>query len=146
MITKVKSKIPMWYLFITESALVWFFLGTAMFIFESVADPELLKTFFGETTAMEILERPFGASIVYAVVVFCGLAGCLFILMHNRFAVLLLIFSFLATLIEQFYWWFILDIGNSLQGIDWFWPVIIPIIPFSLLLLSLKGLSVEWLH
>lgn len=146
MIAKVKSELPMWYMFITESALVWFLLGTAIFIFESLADPELLKTFFGETTATEILERPVGASIVYAVIVFSGFAGCLFILMHNRFAVLLLLFSFLATLIEQFYWWFILDIGNSLQGIEWIWPVIIPFISFSVLLLSLKGLSGDWLH
>lgn len=146
MVTNVKVKTPGWYLFSTETFLVWFLLGTAMFIFESTADPVILNDFFGETTGKEISERPFWASAVYAVIVFSGLVGCILILMQHRLAVKLLSISFLASITEQFYWWFILEIGNSLKGADWILPFAIPLISLSVLLIARKGISKGWLH
>lgn len=92
---EVGPRAPMWFWIVVGVALVWNLLGVAAYLAEA----------FGMAQSPEhramIDARPAWVTAAYALAVFAGALGCVALLTRRRWAVAVLLTSFVALLVQQ---------------------------------------------
>jgi hypothetical protein len=103
--------IPQWFKVVAIIALIWNLLGVLAFVGQMFITPEMLS-------ALPIAEQelyantPIWATVAFAIAVFSGAFGSLFLLMRKSFSTPLLIFSLGGVLVQNVHSFFI---SNSIE-------------------------------
>lgn len=95
-----------WFWYVAAIALIWNLLGVTIYVSEVM---------FGAGGA----SHPLWYTLAFAVAVFAGTLGCIFLLLRRQWALWAFIASLIAVLIQQGYQFLLTDIGQSLSGSDY---------------------------
>lgn len=94
--TKFTNRVH-WSFWLTSTfMLIWCVMGCVNFIMQ--LNPETLS-FYRETERLVIQDRPVWATIGFAVSVFLGALGCIFLLLRRYFSIYLFILSLVGTIV-----------------------------------------------
>jgi hypothetical protein len=110
-VVKETKVIPSWFKIVAIIALIWNLLGVVAFVGQMLITPEMLS-------ALPIAEQelyantPLWATAAFAIAVFSGAFGSLFLLMRKSLATPLLIFSLVGVLVQNVHSFFI---SNSIE-------------------------------
>jgi len=109
-----KAPAPVWFTVVAILALLWNLLGSAAYLWmtwlmPSMITPEVLSTLpEADRAAMEVqlavqAATPAWATSAFAVAVFGGLLGSLFLLLKKNFAIILFTVSLAGLLVQSYY-------------------------------------------
>jgi hypothetical protein len=118
------SKPNIWYWIISVVALIWNAMGVMRYLMQAY-DTEGFRAEFNADQLALLDSTPAWGTGVFAVAVFGGLLGCLFLLLRKKFAVILLGLSLLAVLVQMIYGWFATDMIEVFGKVD---GVVMPLI------------------
>ncbi|RLD24771.1 MAG: hypothetical protein DRI70_07910 [Bacteroidetes bacterium] len=118
------NKPNIWYWIITVVALIWNAMGVMRYLMQAY-DTEGFRAKFNADQLALLDSTPAWGTGVFAVAVFGGLLGCLFLLLRKKFAVILLGLSLLAVLVQMIYGWFATDMIEVFGKVD---GIVIPLI------------------
>ena len=110
-VVKETKVIPSWFKIVAIIALIWNLLGVVAFVGQMLITPEMLS-------ALPIAEQelyantPLWATAAFAIAVFSGAFGSLFLLMRKSLATPLLTFSLVGILVQNVHSFFI---SNSIE-------------------------------
>ncbi len=113
-IIQQSTQFPKYFNLIAGLAIVWNLLGVMAFVGQIFMTPEMLAQ-------MPIAEQelynttPIWVTVAFAIAVFTGTLGCLFLLMKKSVALNILLLSLVAVLVQMFYL-FVLANGFAVYG------------------------------
>ena len=139
------SKPNIWYWIISVVALIWNAMGVMRYLMQAY-DTEGFRAEFNADQLALLDSTPAWGTGVFAVAVFGGLLGCLFLLLRKKFAVILLGLSLLAVLVQMIYGWFATDMIEVFGKVDGIvMPLIVIVVAIFLYFYS-KGATLKgWL-
>ena len=114
-IIQQSTQFPKYFNLIVGLAIVWNILGVMAFVGQIFMTPEMLAQ-------MPIAEQelynttPIWVTVAFAIAVFTGTLGCLFLLMKKSVALNILLLSLVAVLVQMFYL-FVLANGFAVYGL-----------------------------
>jgi hypothetical protein len=110
-VVKETKVIPSWFKIVAIIALIWNLLGVVAFVGQMLITPEMLSAL---TIAEQELyaNTPLWATAAFAIAVFSGAFGSLFLLMRKSLATPLLTFSLVGILVQNVHSFFI---SNSIE-------------------------------
>ncbi|WP_426430374.1 hypothetical protein ACPX19_12655 [Winogradskyella sp. HB-48] len=107
------NKPPIWFWIVSVIAFIWNGLGVHGYISQAYQLSAYTDAYTKEQ--LEVMSTlPSWYTALFAIAVFAGALGCLFLLLRKKIAKLLLILSFIAATIQMIYFLFIAD----LKGVD----------------------------
>ena len=136
---------PSWLKSVAWAALVWNLLGVIAFIMQLLMTPEMISKLPADQQAA-YSNTPLWATLAFAVAVFAGTLGCIFLLLKKALARSCFVVSLIAIFIQQFYNFIVIN-SIELIGISAiFMPILVVIIAILLLQLSHRGKQQHWLN
>ncbi|BDF95728.1 hypothetical protein [Pseudoalteromonas sp. KAN5] len=139
------STAPSWLKSVAWAALVWNLLGVIAFIMQLLMTPEMISKLPADQQAA-YSNTPLWATLAFAVAVFSGTLGCIFLLLKKAVARTCFTLSLIAILIQQFYNFIIINSIELLGASAVFMPLLVIIIAILLLHLSHRGKLQHWLN
>ncbi len=138
------NKIPKWYMVVSTVLLLWNLMGLFAFFSDMMVSPEALKA-MPEATRKLYTEAPSWMPVVYAVAVFMGTIGCIGLVLQKAWALPVLILSFVAVFIQQYYTIFVAKIQDIMGSSSIILPILIFILSVFLIWFANKGIQKKWL-
>ncbi|MEM6804188.1 MAG: hypothetical protein AAF696_22480 [Bacteroidota bacterium] len=127
------TKIPTWFWIVSVAALLWNLVGVFSYLGQAMLTPEgLAELPKGQRVVIET--RPAWATGAFAIAVWGGVLGCIFLLLRKSWAVPTLMLSLAGVLVQNFQAYFLSD------SIDLLGPEAIPI---SISIISI-GVALIW--
>jgi len=142
--TNEPIKPPTWFWVVAAIALLWNLMGVLAYLGEAFATPEMLESMPSEQRDL-IENRPAWATAAYALAVWGGLLGCIFLLLKKGIAQIVFIVSLAGILIQMAYNLFIAESTLSYGPGQVAMVIMIPLIGVLLVFLAKRGKSEEWL-
>ncbi len=137
-------KSPTWFYIVVVIALIWNLLGVFAYLSEVLPTPEMVEKRREEMMKL-IEQRPIWATVAYAVAVWGGALGCLFLILKRKLAHTILVLSFIGVVVQMIYNLFIAESAVSYGPFQIAMIILIPVIGLLLVLLAKKGKRVGWL-
>jgi hypothetical protein len=135
--------IPSWFKAVAITALIWNLLGVLAFALQMMITPEILAG-LPEAERDLYANIPLWVTASFAVAVFSGALGSLFLLMKKSLATPLLMFSLVGVLVQNFHSFFMnkaLEVHGPAAMIM---PVAVILIGIYLIILSKKAQAQGW--
>lgn len=104
--TVEESKTPWWFWLASGLALVWNLLGVGAYITDVRMSHEDMVNAYGQVLADAAAAQPAWVTGAYAIAVFAGALGCLLLLLRKKLAIMVLLLSLIAVILQQGYMWF----------------------------------------
>ncbi|CAM4205627.1 hypothetical protein [Pseudoalteromonas ostreae] len=139
------STAPSWLKSIAWATLVWNLLGVIAFIMQLLMTPEMISKLPADQQAA-YSNTPLWSTLAFAVAVFSGTLGCVFLLLKNAIAQVCFTLSLIAIFIQQFYNFIVINSIELLGASAVFMPLLVIIIAVLLLQLSHRGKQQGWLR
>ncbi|MBE0376868.1 hypothetical protein [Pseudoalteromonas prydzensis] len=139
------STAPPWLKSVAWAALVWNLLGVIAFIMQLLMTPEMISKLPVDQQAA-YSNTPLWSTLAFAVAVFAGTVGCIFLLLKNAIARVCFALSLIAIFIQQFYNFIVINSIELLGASAVFMPLLVIIIAVLLLQLSHRGKQQGWLR
>ncbi|MGO2373167.1 MAG: hypothetical protein ACTJIB_08750 [Pseudoalteromonas prydzensis] len=139
------STTPTWLKSVAWAALVWNLLGVIAFIMQLLMTPEMISKLPVDQQAA-YSNTPLWSTLAFAVAVFAGTVGCIFLLLKNAIARVCFTLSLIAIFIQQFYNFIVINSIELLGASAVFMPLLVIIIAVLLLQLSHRGKQQGWLR
>lgn len=139
------STAPSWLKSVAWAALVWNLLGVIAFIMQLLMTPEIISKLPADQKAA-YSNIPLWSTLAFAVAVFGGTVGCIFLLLKKAVARDCFALSLIAIFIQQFYNFIIINSIALLGASAVFMPILVVVIAITLLMLSHKGKQQGWLQ
>ncbi|MBE0456405.1 hypothetical protein [Pseudoalteromonas prydzensis] len=139
------STTPTWLKSVAWAALVWNLLGVIAFIMQLLMTPEMISKLPVDQQAA-YSNTPLWSTLAFAVAVFAGTVGCIFLLLKNAIARVCFALSLIAIFIQQFYNFIVINSIELLGASAVFMPLLVIIIAVLLLQLSHRGKQQGWLR
>ena len=139
-----QQSIPKWFLIVASIALLWNLMGVLAFISTMMITPEVLA-------AMPVKEReiyestPVWVNVVFALSVFGGALGCIFLLLKKTLALPMLIISLIAVLLQMFNAFVLTDSIEVFGPGGMVMPIMVIIIAIALVWLANNAKNRQWL-
>ena len=137
-------KVPTWFWVVSGLALLWNAMGVMAFIQFMLMTPESMAE-MSEAQQNLHKDTPIWANIAFAFAVIGGLLGCLFILLKKKFALYILIISFIAILIQMYNAFFIMDSFAVFGPGGTIMPIMVIVIAALLIWFAKFSTSKTWL-
>jgi hypothetical protein len=102
------QKPPLWFWILSVLMLLWNGMGVLAYVQDATLSTAALQA-MSETERALRLSRPAWATAAFAVAVFGGVAGCLLLLVRNRFALPVLVLSLLGVIVQMAHAFLIAD-------------------------------------
>ncbi len=135
---------PSWLKSVAWAALVWNLLGVLAFVMHMLMTPEMISKLPLDQQAA-YSNTPLWSTIAFAIAVFGGCLGAVFLLLKNSLARTVFALSLCAIFIQQFYNFIVINSIKLLGASAVFMPLLVVIIAIGLLILSHKGVQQGWL-
>ncbi|MDO6836786.1 hypothetical protein Q4596_14215 [Pseudoalteromonas carrageenovora] len=136
---------PTWLKPLAWAALIWNSLGVIAFVMQMMMTPELISKLPIDQQAA-YSDIPFWSTIAFAIAVFGGLLGCIFLLKKKALAIPTFTVSLAAILLQQYYNFVVINSIDLLGASAVFMPILVIIIAIGLLYISIKGKQQSWLN
>lgn len=134
-----------WFKPVAWAALIWNLLGVIAFIMHIMTSPDMISKLPLDQQAA-YSNTPLWATIAFAVAVFGGALGCIFLLAKKSLATPTFALSLGAIIMQQYYNFFIID-SIALLGISSVvMPLMVVFVALALIYLSIKGKQQGWLN
>tara|TARA_B110000211_G_scaffold155154_1_gene175992 strand:- start:1043 stop:1462 length:420 start_codon:yes stop_codon:yes gene_type:complete len=135
---------PTWLKPLAWAALIWNSLGVIAFVMQMMMTPELISKLPIDQQAA-YSDIPLWSTIAFAIAVFGGLLGCIFLLKKKTLAIPTFAVSLVAILLQQYYNFVVINSIDLLGASAVFMPILVIIIAIGLLYISIKGKQQSWL-
>lgn len=136
---------PTWLKPLAWAALIWNSLGVIAFVMQMMMTPELISKLPIDQQAA-YSDIPLWSTIAFAIAVFGGLLGCIFLLKKKALAIPTFTVSLAAILLQQYYNFVVINSIDLLGASAVFMPILVIIIAIGLLYISVKGKQQSWLN
>ncbi|GEB72535.1 MULTISPECIES: hypothetical protein [Pseudoalteromonas] len=136
---------PTWLKPLAWAALIWNSLGVIAFVMQMMMTPELISKLPIDQQAA-YSDIPLWSTIAFAIAVFGGLLGCIFLLKKKALAIPTFTVSLAAILLQQYYNFVVINSIDLLGASAVFMPILVIIIAIGLLYISIKGKQQSWLN
>tara|TARA_B110000196_G_scaffold309294_1_gene310796 strand:+ start:1195 stop:1614 length:420 start_codon:yes stop_codon:yes gene_type:complete len=136
---------PTWLKPLAWAALIWNSLGVIAFVMQMMMTPELISKLPIDQQAA-YSDIPLWSTIAFAIAVFGGLLGCIFLLKKKTLAIPTFAVSLVAILLQQYYNFVVINSIDLLGASAVFMPILVIIIAIGLLYISIKGKQQSWLN
>ena len=124
---------------------LWNGIGVAAFFSQLMMTPEMIAQ-LPEAQQAVYRDIPVWSYAAYALAVFGGLIGSIFLALGKKLALPVLVISLAGVLVQQYYNFVVIDaIGIMGWGIV-VMPVIVTVIALLLVIISQRGTRSGWLH
>ncbi len=144
MTTETKVKPPTWFWIVSILALLWNLTGAMAYVgqaYMSVEDLAALSE--AERTLFET--QPAWVTGAFAVAVWGGTLGCIFLLLRKKWAKPIFIISLIGIIAQMSYSFFMSNSFEVYGPGGLVMPIMVLIIGIALILFSNKGISKQWL-
>jgi len=135
---------PTWLKPLAWAALIWNSLGVIAFVMQMMTTPELISKLPIDQQAA-YSDIPLWSTIAFAIAVFGGLLGCIFLLKKKALAIPTFAVSLAAILLQQYYNFVVINSIDLLGASAVFMPILVIIIAIGLLYISIEGKQQSWL-
>ena len=136
---------PTWLKPLAWAALIWNSLGVIAFVMQMMMTPELISKLPIDQQAA-YSDIPLWSTIAFAIAIFGGLLGCIFLLNKKALAIPTFTVSLAAILLQQYYNFVVINSIDLLGASAVFMPILVIIIAIGLLYISIKGKQQSWLN
>jgi len=137
--------IPSWFKVVAIIAFIWNLLGVLAFVGQMFITPEMLAEL--PVAEQELYANtPIWATAAFAVAVFAGAFGSLFLLLKKTVATLILTLSLIAVLVQMFHSFFMSNSFEVFGPGGAVMPVMVMLIAIYLVWLSKKAQAQGWFN
>jgi hypothetical protein len=140
--TKNKPSIGFWIVSIV--GLLWNLMGVNAYLQEAYNTAEF-RSNFSEPLLKIMDAKPAWATAAFAIAVFAGALGCVFLLLRKKFAKTMFIISLLGVIVQFSQELFMTNATDYYVTFGWIMTVMIPIIGLFLIWISNKAISKHWI-
>ena len=139
-----KNKIPVWFWIVGWGALLWNLMGVFAYIMQVTMSPEMMAS-MPEAQQEIIANTPAWATGAFALAVFGGAFGSLFLLLKKKLAHPLFILSCVAVLVQRYHSLFM---SNSIEVYGpggAVMPIMVVLFGIGLIWLSRRAIDQNWI-
>ncbi|GLX80025.1 hypothetical protein tinsulaeT_33650 [Thalassotalea insulae] len=136
---------PKWFLVLSILALIWNMLGLMAFISHVMMTPEMIAE-LPEAQQSLYQDTPIWATLAFALAVFSGTSGCIFLVLKKAFANVLFVASLIGILLQNYYTFFVIDSISALGLSSLIMPLLVLTIAIALILMTSKAEQKQWLQ
>jgi hypothetical protein len=135
--------IPSWFKAVAITALIWNLLGVLAFALQMMITPEILAGLPAAERELYV-NIPLWVTISFAVAVFSGSFGSLFLLLKKPLATPLLILSLIGVFVQNFHSFFMSNALEVNGPVGIIMPAVVILFGIYLIILSKKAQSHGW--
>ncbi len=138
------NKPPIWFWIVSILGLMWNAMGVRGYIQTVTQSPAMEKMYNAEQLEA-MYNMPAWAASAFAIAVFCGVLGCLALLIRKSWAIPLFVLSLLGVIVQNIYSYFM---GNTLElmgNVALIWTAAILAIALFLLWFARLARSKSWI-
>ncbi len=130
--SETTTRPPLWFWIVAAMALLWNIVGVISFIGLITMTPEAIAA-MSEAEQALFNNTPAWSTIAFAIGVFGGVFGCLFLLLRKSLTMTLFVASLLGVIVQFTYWLFMTD-AVSVYGVQhaYMMPVLVTVIACAL--------------
>ena len=147
--TNSMNKPPIWFWIVSVIALLWNAMGVMAYIADAYMTDEMISLMDERQQAFQALEMPSWYTACYALAVFCGLLGCIFLLIRKSWAKPMFIISFIAVLGQTLHNYVLNDIyaqmNLTVNTFELSMAIAIPVVAILLILFSRDSARKSWI-
>ena len=144
MTTETKVKPPAWFWIVSVLALLWNLAGVMAYIGQAYMSDEVLAA-MSEAERSLYENQPAWVTGAFAIAVWGGALGCIFLLLRKRWAKPVFVISLIGLLGQLSYNYFLSEAFETFEMIDIAMSVMILVISIALILFSSKAITKQWL-
>lgn len=104
----LNKKPPVWFWIVTVIGLIWNAMGVMQYLGQAYST-DSFKSQYTEEQLNIILNTPAWATAAFAIAVFSGLLGCVFLLLRKRIAYALLLISLIGVIVQMYHNLFVVN-------------------------------------
>ncbi len=144
MTTETKVKPPVWFWIVSVLALLWNLVGVMAYIGQAYMSDEVLAA-MSEAERSLYENQPAWVTGAFAIAVWGGALGCIFLLVRKRWAKPVFVISLIGLLGQLTYNYFLSEALETFETVDIVMSIMILIISIALILFSNKSISKNWI-
>ena len=141
-----RASAPVWFWIIAGAALVWNIVGVLSFVGFATMTPDAIAEKPVAEQAL-LANTPVWSTIAFAIGVFGGVFGCVFLLLKKKLAIPFFIVSLIAVIAQFSYWLFMTD-SIAVYGAQnaFTMPVLVTAIAVALIWFAMSAKRKNWLY
>ncbi|WP_299128663.1 hypothetical protein [uncultured Winogradskyella sp.] len=147
--TNSLNKPPIWFWIVSAIALLWNAMGVMVYIGDAYITKDMIAQLPERQQAFYTLEMPAWYTACYALAVFCGLLGCIFLLLRKTWAKPMFIISFIAVIGQILHNYVLNNIYDkmnlSINTFELSMAIAIPVVAMLLVLFSRDSARKGWI-
>ncbi|EDP70900.1 hypothetical protein FBALC1_09073 [Flavobacteriales bacterium ALC-1] len=147
--TNSMNKPPVWFWIISVVALIWNVMGVMAYLADAFMTDEMISQLDERQQAFQMLDFPAWYTACYALAVFCGVLGCIFLLIRKSWAKPMFIISFIAVLGQVLHNYVLNDIyadmSLSINTFELSMAIAIPVVAILLILFARGSADKGWI-
>jgi CHASE2 domain-containing sensor protein len=144
MTTEIKVKPPVWFWIVSVLALLWNLAGAMAYIGQAYMSDEVLAT-MSEAERNLYENQPAWVTGAFAIAVWGGTLGCIFLLLRKKWAKPVFIVSLIGLIGQLSYNYFLSEAFDTFEIVDMIMSVMILVISIVLIVFSNKAIRKNWL-
>jgi CHASE2 domain-containing sensor protein len=144
MTTETKVKPPVWFWIVSVLALLWNLAGAMAYIGQAYMSDEVLAT-MSEAERNLYENQPAWVTGAFAIAVWGGTLGCIFLLLRKKWAKPVFIVSLIGLIGQLSYNYFLSEAFDTFEIVDMIMSVMILVISIVLIVFSNKAIRKNWL-
>jgi len=146
MTTKSTVKPPVWFYIVSVIALLWNLLGAAAYLNQAFMTEEI-KAALPESQRLLMESIPAWVTASFAVAVWAGVLGCIFLVLRKKWARPILVLSVLGAIVQNSYYFFATDASELFGAFQVIvMPVLVIVIGLLLVVLARHAIAKAWLN
>jgi len=148
--TNSTNKPPIWFWIVSVIALIWNGMGVMAYLGDAYITDEMIAELPERQQALYALDFPAWYTACYALAVFCGFLGCVFLLMKKSWAKPMFLISFIAVLGQVLHNHILNNIYEemnlTINTFELFMAISIPVVAVLLLIFSRSSANKGWIN
>ena len=140
--TNSMYKPPIWFWIVSVIALIWNGLGVMAYLGRAFATDEMIAALPEEQQAEFLVEYPAWYTAAFALAVFCGLLGCIALLIRKKWAHPLFVISALGAIVQHVY----LFMNVEMNGATIVMPILVILVCLFLIWFAKNAISKSWIN
>lgn len=147
--TNSMNKPPIWFWIISVVALIWNGIGVMAYLADAFMTDEMISQMTERQQAFQAIDFPSWYTACYALAVFCGFLGCIFLLLRKSWAKPMFIISFIAVLGQVLHNYVLNDIyadmNLTVNTFELSMAIAVPVVAILLILFARDSASKGWI-
>ena len=143
--TNSMNKPPIWFWIVSVLALIWNAMGVNAYI-QQAYDTESHRAMYTSEQLGQIAEQPTWYTAAFALAVFCGALGCVFLLLRKKWAKILFILSLLGIIGQIINNVVLNDYLKKAGAFVISMQIAVPVVAILLILLAKNSITKGWIN